>query len=470
MDLEKIKRLKSLKVIISEAIMVLIVVVTVIILALVVSGYWVNSDFEVERQGMLQVSSIPTGASVAIDGETSWRQRTNTSKVLASGEHTVTLTKEDYDSWSKTINITEGLLYRLHYPRLFLKERTPEEYYYLPESIYATVSPEYDLLLIVNNTTNWLLINLTEESPKPRTIDISSLFRSAEPTSDQASGLFAGNILTASWDHDEAHVLCKVQMDSRIEWLLLDVRNPQKSINITREFGSDFSDIQILDNSANNLLVVQNGNLHKIDVPDKSLSAVLIEKIADYYISDNEIVFVSEQLNDVQTMSYEIGVTKIGDKTKTSLFQTTGPVKVAQIQFYDKKYLAVLEGNTITLYDRENLEETIDYITSFNPDNMEIGHHGDFILLSSGAHLAAIDMEAGDVFEWIADNDGYDWLDHDMLYDVDNGNLFVYDYDGLNRRHLAENVSSHFPVTITDNKWLYYFSDDYLVREWIVKH
>ena len=101
---------------------------------------------------------------------------------------------------------------------------------------------------------------------------------------------------------------------------------------------------------------------------------------------------------------------------------------------------------------------------------MEIGHHGDFILLSSGVHLAAIDMEAGDVFEWIADNAGYNWLDYDMLYDVDSGNLFVYDYDGLNRRHLAENVSSHFPVTITDNKWLYYFSDDYLVREWIVKH
>ena len=109
MDIEKNKKKQSLKVIISEAIMVLAVVVTVAILALVVSGYWVNSDFKVEQNGMLQISSVPTGANVNIDGEaSSWLQRTNTSKILSSGEHTVTLSKDGYDTWSKTINVPEG--------------------------------------------------------------------------------------------------------------------------------------------------------------------------------------------------------------------------------------------------------------------------------------------------------------------------------------------------------------------------
>ena len=121
MDFDKIKRRQSLKVIISEAIMVLAVIITVIVLAFVVSGYWLNSDFKIERQGLLQISSFPTGADVEIDGSVSWLQKTNTSKVLSSGEHTVALSKENYDSWSKTINISEGLLYRINYPRLFLK-------------------------------------------------------------------------------------------------------------------------------------------------------------------------------------------------------------------------------------------------------------------------------------------------------------------------------------------------------------
>ena len=83
MDPDKAKRRQSLKIIISETIMFVSVVVTVVILAFLVSGYWINSDFKVERQGLLQVSSIPTGAEVNIDGDSSWFQRTNTSKTLS---------------------------------------------------------------------------------------------------------------------------------------------------------------------------------------------------------------------------------------------------------------------------------------------------------------------------------------------------------------------------------------------------
>ena len=57
MDIEKQKKRQSFKIIISEIIMVLAVIATVTVLAFIVSGYWINSDFEVERQGMVQVSS-----------------------------------------------------------------------------------------------------------------------------------------------------------------------------------------------------------------------------------------------------------------------------------------------------------------------------------------------------------------------------------------------------------------------------
>ena len=59
MDPDRLKRRQSLRIIISETIMVLSVVLMVVILAFLVSGYWINSDFKVERQGLLQVSSTP---------------------------------------------------------------------------------------------------------------------------------------------------------------------------------------------------------------------------------------------------------------------------------------------------------------------------------------------------------------------------------------------------------------------------
>ena len=44
----------------------------------------------------------------------------------------------------------------------------------------------------------------------------------------------------------------------------------------------------------------------------------------------------------------------------------------------------------------------------------------------------------------------------------------TYDFDGLNRRSLSNGVSSRFPVFLTRDRWLYYFSDDTLMREQIV--
>ena len=81
MDSEKRAKRQSIRVIVSEAIMVIAIAGMVSILALVVSGYWLNSDLKIERQGMLQIFATPTGVDVEIDGETPGLQRGNTSRI-----------------------------------------------------------------------------------------------------------------------------------------------------------------------------------------------------------------------------------------------------------------------------------------------------------------------------------------------------------------------------------------------------
>jgi len=198
MNSEKRKKRQSIKIIASEAIMVLAVIAIVSVLALIVSGYWLNSDFKVERQGLLQVSSMPTGADVNIDGESSWLQRTNTSKVLPSGEHQIVLSKEGYDSWSKTISITEGLLYRIHYPRLFLQERDSEKVLETTDTTFATISPNHNTMLLANNTTNWRIVDLSQETLKPKVIDIAPYFSSISLAEGASVGLFSGTIIQAN--------------------------------------------------------------------------------------------------------------------------------------------------------------------------------------------------------------------------------------------------------------------------------
>ena len=458
MDFDKKKRRQSLKVIISEAIMVLTVAITVILLAFAVSGYWLNADFEVKRQGMLQISSIPTGADVDIDGESSWLQRTNTSKVLATGEHTITLTKENYDTWSKTINIKEGLLYRIHYPRLFLKERFAEKLLLVAETTFATVSSDRTTLLLINDTTEWTYINLKDEQLAPKKIDITPYFSNTE--------LAPLNILAVNWDADSTKALFKVEVANRIEWVLLNLKDPKNSINLSREFNADFSNIKIFNNDASSLLALQDGNLRKIDVSGRSISVVLAEGVTDFDFYHNEIIFSAQNHASVKN-PYYIGILKLNDKT-SQLISLDSPAKVGLTKFYEEKYIVSLVENSLTLYQKDDLSSLVSFELSFPPEVLKIGHEGEFILAYSGSNIATLDMETMSVEEWSVAGESFDWLDSDMVYAVADGQLSVYDFDGLNPRNLAQNVSADFPVAITENRYLYYFSDNYLMREWLI--
>ncbi len=371
MDHEAIKRRQSLKVIISEVIMVIAVIVTVIVLALIVSGYWLGSGFKVERQGMLQISSIPTGADVIIDGESSWLQRTNTSKVLPTGEHVATLKREGYDSWTKTINISEGLLYRIHYPRLFLLERTTTP---ITDTIGTTkvfVSPSHDTMLLYSGDPAVLDTSVYSVLPKEQ----NSAF-----TTDPVP-----NWLSINLDADTPEV-----KPVTLSMLYEHFKKPEPS---KKETVKDF-----------------NPNLK---------------------ISESEKLFFSK--------------------------------------FYEDRYLTTLNNDVVTVYKKEYDEPVLKVTLEFVPEITHAGHDGEFMIFSNKSRIATLDMETMSVGYWNTDAESYDWLDNDMIYSVSAGELYVYDYDGLNRRIIAHDVSSRFPVILTRDKWLYYFSDDNLIREQITE-
>jgi len=471
MDAEKKQLRQSLKVIFSEAVMVVAVIISVVVLVLIVSGYWINSDFKVERQGMLQISSIPTGADIQIDGDSAWLQRTNTSKVLPSGEHTILLTKDGYDSWSKTVTIKEGLLYRVHYPRLFLNNRTPEELLNVDGTAATFISPDHNSIILANKTTKWQLINLREETPTLSPLDISKVFSSVSLAKDAKEGLFTGKILNANWDLDASHILFQVQIDKddTSEWILLDVKNPEKSLNLTKEFGFNFETIQILDNSSNNLMAIQDGNLRKIDVSGRSISAVIVKDVVSFDHFLNEIIFTAKKTPD-SDQPYYVGYFKLNNDIITELLPATSAVQTVASKFYDEEYYTILQDNIITVYKKADFAEFAKYELSFAPEHIKVGHDGEFVIAYTGPQIASLDMEASDVIEWQVEGKKFDWLDNDMIYTVNDGELIVYDFDSFNKRTLAKNVSGHFSVGITENKWLYYFSDNNLIREWIVEH
>lgn len=431
--------------------MVAAVVVTVVILGFLVSGYWLNANFEVERQGLLQVSSFPTGADVYIDGESSWLQRTNTSKVLSAGEHTVMLTKEGYDSWSRTVTISEGLLYRLHYPRLFLQDTTSEAVLDSANITASTISPDGAKLLTLDNTMAWHLVNLTSDQLKPTALDFPNLF----PTTDTQPNY---TVTSFSWSEDAGRVLISVQAGDATEWILLDLGTPSRSLNLTQAFGA-ITDVQILDRSASRLLALLDGSLHQLDVSDHTLSPALADNVIRYSYYDTSEVIFSASIQMGNEPSYYVGTFKLGDDDATKLVATSSPAFTAISKFYDDKYITILDGASLSVYRQDDFSTVANYTLSFTPASMTVGHGGEFVTMQLDTQIATLDMEANTVTEWSIPSPQLGLLDSDMFYSVDGGNLVAYDFDGQNRRIIAHNVSPLTPVAITGNKWLYFYSD-----------
>ena len=110
------KKRRLIRVIITEIIMFLAVILIVVVALLITMGFFVTSDGRIEQSGLIQIHSIPTGATVTIDDKTIF-SRTNLSRTLSAGNHHIKLTRDGYDSWEKTIKMYSGLLVRLYYPR-----------------------------------------------------------------------------------------------------------------------------------------------------------------------------------------------------------------------------------------------------------------------------------------------------------------------------------------------------------------
>lgn len=494
MDIEKRARRQSLRVIISEILMVIAVIATVSILAFVVSGYWVGSNFQIERQGLLQIYSSPTGADVEIDGNpSSWFQRTNTSKTLAAGEHNVVLTKDGYDSWSRTVNITEGLLYRLHYPRLFLKNRSSESALDFSGN-FASVSPDRNTMLLFTGSV-WQLFNLDSDSAKPTTLEIPA-------------GLISGTIRSANWASDNEHVLLELESEAGLSWVILNVKNPSTSVDLAKDFNAKFTKIKILDSSASSLLAILNGNLHRIDVSARQISAILVPDVVSFDYRRQDVIFTAATPNEAVAASssasaehnsaennatehasaennatehastaststesaaapYYLGLLKLGSNEITNLKALSSPAFVVTTRFYDDEYIGLMSGADVAVYQKANFEEKAKFTLTFTPEKIRVTNAGDAIIMNTGEKIASLDMEVMKITEWSPETLHYGWLDGSMIYAVKDGRLTVYDFNSLNPRELATGVTDTLPVTITSDKYLYYFKNGSLIREYL---
>ena len=141
MDFQSEKRRQTLRVVLADSVMAVAVIFLAWVFVMVVSGYRINADFEVERNGLLQVYSVPRGAIVALDQGKQWLGKTNVSQMVLSGEHHVAL-------------------YKVSYPRLFKLEREPEKMLDMEALKFVSLAKSREFLIFQDEDDEYMMVDL----------------------------------------------------------------------------------------------------------------------------------------------------------------------------------------------------------------------------------------------------------------------------------------------------------------------
>lgn len=506
---ERIERRRHIRLIITEVLMSLSVLFLIGFLTLVVMGYTFNlreiggSGEVVERSGLVQVSSLPTGATIYIDGETSLLFATNASRTVLAGEHEISLAKGGFDGWKKTINVTEGMMYRLNYPRLFKEEREVEtalEFLETDKVELATVSPNNEKMAILLNGQLYI-VNLNDNAPEMKKLEILD---------DSSNVVKITTLSPVAWSGNSEKMLAETEEG----WVIINTRNAKETVWLSKLLEAEKATVRDIkfESEAGDRLLILTGEkeLREFNVRDKKLSEALVSGVEKFDNDGERVAYLTREISEevretsgaeatltgvrLDTVVGEARAYRVGEENSFLISRIYGDVdykitefRIATMRYFQESYVAIASkrGSSLLIYKKNGWVNADGDMEEFYFGGRTIaskalekrGKGMVFESVGTDGMRSVFDIEAvGEtVIEKREGEEG--WIDEYLRYNISEaGALSVRDYDGLNGRELVPSgVLSGRTVAISgNNRYLYYFVKDSetgaekLVRERIV--
>ena len=307
-----------------------------------------------------------------------------------------------------------------------------------------------------------------------------------------------------------------IDEEAQRHWLLINLKNPASSLNLTQIFGLDFDQVTFVGGSANQLFVLSDHQLRRIDVSSRQISSVLLNQVDAFSSQGSNILYLTLPQTTSDGSLRTLGTYRDGEAGGAAITTLPGDasVLIALSRYYDNDYLAYIVDDRLTVYYGSlpsysedasvdpfaNLSLLIDAQTlTETPTALTVSPAGEYLIAHRDRAFTAIDLDMGELSAYDAPEAALNWLDQSMLYSVSSDRLVVWDFDGSNTRTLvaadaaldtpaSAETANHstlapvttrsaspladYPVAITsNNKWLYYLtgtdSGYTLVREQI---
>lgn len=456
--------------VILSAIATLAVLIIATVTIFFMLGYRLDSgNGRLEQGALLQFDSQPSGADVYVDGR-NIGSRTATKQTVVTGTHTVKMSKNGYRDWNRTLDLPAGTLTWLDYTRFVPNERPVE-----------TVTNYQTLVgLTMTQDSRWALAQEKADLPVFHLVDLRSedvkstlLTLPADSYSEATTDGVTHSFSMGEWDSGSRYILVKHLYRDQTEWLVVDTQNVSETVNVTRLLGVNFKDLQFVGTSGKNLYgLTTDGAIRRVDLSAATISRAFVTHADTFDIFDNKIIsYVGIDANDATKRV--AGVYRDGDESPhvlRSVVSTDVVLKIAVGHYFSKDYVAIAEGNIVTILegsyptsssqDDSSLSKLASLELAGAVSALSFSPGSDYIIAQSGETFKSYEIEhtRADVGMISVTNQAattLKWLDDAHLWNDDGGTLTMRDFNGINASTIMT-VEPGFAADLSQNGRFFY--------------
>lgn len=414
-------------------------------------GYEIfSTKGEIVQNGLLFVDSRPSDAQIYIN-DSKESSNTNAKLSLPEDSYPITLRKDGYRDWKKTVNLMGGKVFFLTYPRLL--PVAPKEV----DSRSYTKEPE----ILQSRDKRWLALY---PGSTPNDIYLQDL---ENPTADIVTITLPSAVLEGSttssctfveWAGDNVHFLVRLTLSSGKEKsVVINREKPLESYDLNALLGTaSTSRHYFWDGKWDKIAVHEaTGTVRLADIKEKSVSAgpLIVEQVKNLYILGGETAVYTVMNNDLTDVKfYKDSKTYVILSYKSN----GGALTVKGAGFNRNDYLLIAGDGLEKTYIYKNLLDAIQksstgraapfVIMPLASSYGEFSRSNRFVFGTEGNEMVVYDIEQRELKKYSLDGDKplvVGWLDDSRLYSrATNNDLSVMDYDGQNNYLLSENVVS----------------------------
>lgn len=445
---------------------VVIILVTTILFML---GYRLDAGLgKLEQGALLQFDSKPGGATVTVDDTKIGT--TATKATFLSGMHTVSFTKNGYQNWSRTLELTAGTLTWLDYIRLVPSSLPVQSLttYGSLESMRLSPDGKWALVHEKSDSANFSLVDLRSEDIKTAIITLPAASYSEADKADVTH-----TFSLQGWDESSRYVIVKHTYKTQTEWLVVDTQNSAQTINVTQTLGVATSQLIFAGSNGRILYgLTDDGTLRKLDLSAKTLSRALITHVTNFGVFDDKtITYVGTDANDATR--FVAGIYRDGDDTPTVLRTSAkNNLLITAGHYFSDDYVALSEDAAVTVLKgkfptgaAQADANSLARLTSFNlpgaATNLSFSPRSDYIIAQSATNFASYEIEhnrtAGGALTTNNGQAAYklDWLDGSHLWSDDENTLTMRDFNGSNAYKIMS-VASGYDAGLSQNGRFFY--------------